>query len=148
MGAIDRNARTMRHPDQDFADHCCELLATLGRCLPKRMFGGWGLSIDGLTVAIIADLGAGTTLWLKADETTRAAFEREGCARFTYLVKGQPKSMNYYAAPAETLESTALMLPWARLAMDAAVRSRAQPAKPKTRRTTAAPRRSGRSPKT
>lgn len=124
----------MRHPDQDFADHCCELLAPLGPCQAKRMFGGWGLSIDGMTVAIIANLGEGTTLWLKADETSRATFEAEGCARFTYLAKGQAKSMNYYAAPADTLESPALMLPWARLAMEAALRGRSAPKKTAVRR--------------
>ena len=53
--------------NRDFADYCCELLSSVGPCLAKRMFGGWGLSLDGLTFAIIADLGDGDKLWLKAD---------------------------------------------------------------------------------
>ncbi|MDT8992690.1 TfoX/Sxy family protein [Curvibacter sp. APW13] len=120
----------MAPPDHDFARYCCELLGTVGPCVPKRMFGGFGISTDGLTLAIIADLGAGQTLWLKASERTRPLFEAEGCARFTYPVKGVPKSMNYYAAPAEALESPGLMVPWARLALEAAVEARAN-AKPK-----------------
>ncbi len=123
----------MRHPDQDFADHCCELLAPLGRCLARRMFGGWGLSVDGMTVAIIANLGDGTTLWLKADEVNRVEYENAHCPRFTYPVKGKAKSMNYYGAPADTLESPALMLPWARRAMEAALRSHNAPKKRKPR---------------
>ena len=39
-----------------FADFCCELLAGIGSLRSRRMFGGWGLSLDGLTVAIVADL--------------------------------------------------------------------------------------------
>ncbi len=117
----------MPTPDQDFAHYCCELLGTVGLCTAKRMFGGFGIHTDGLTIAIIADLGTGQTLWLKASATTRAVFETEGCARFTYLVQGVPKSMNYYAAPADALESPALMQPWARLAMDAALQARVKP---------------------
>jgi DNA transformation protein len=120
----------MSTPDHDFARYCCELLGSAGPCVPKRMFGGFGISTDGLTIAIIADLGGGQTLWLKASERTRPLFEAEGCARFTYPVKGVPKSMSYYAAPAEALESPGLMVPWARLALEAAVEARAN-AKPK-----------------
>ena len=120
----------MPTPDHDFARYCCELLGSAGPCSAKRMFGGFGISTDGLTIAIIADLGSGQTLWLKASERTRPLFEAEGCARFTYPVKGVPKSMNYYAAPAEALESPGLMVPWARLALEAAVEARAN-AKPR-----------------
>ena len=101
----------------DFADYCCELLSSLGPCRAKRMFGGWGISIDGMSVAILVNLGQGDTLWLKVDEDSKPLFEAEGCARFTYEVKGQLKGMNYYAAPADAMESPALMAPWARLAL-------------------------------
>ena len=43
--------------DRDFADYCCELLQSAGPCTAKRMFGGWGISVDRLTFALIADLG-------------------------------------------------------------------------------------------
>ena len=107
--------------DASFADYACELLGSVGPCRARRMFGGWGISVDGMTIAILANLGDGDTLWLKASEESRPRFEAEGCARFTYLVKGQPKSMNYYSAPADAMESPALMAPWARLAMEAAL---------------------------
>ena len=123
----------------DFAHYCCELLSSLGPCRAKRMFGGWGISIDGMSVAILVNLGQGDTLWLKVDEESKPAFEAEGCARFTYEVKGQLKGMNYYAAPADAMESPALMAPWARLALQAALyahsaktaRAAKKPAKPK-----------------
>ena len=124
--------------DQSFADYSCELLQSAGPCVARRMFGGWGISVDGMTIAILANLGEGDTLWLKASDESRHRFEAEGCARFTYPVQGQPKSMNYYSAPAEAMESPALMQPWARLALEAAlIAKHAKPVK-KPRATAAA----------
>lgn len=111
--------------NQEFATYCCELLAAAGPCVARRMFGGYGISTDGLTLAIVADLGGGETLWLKADPASRAQFEAAGCAQFVYQVKGKPQGMNYYSAPADAMESPALMAPWARLSLDCAVRARA-----------------------
>lgn len=118
-----------------FADYCCELLASAGRCEPKRMFGGFGISIDGLTIAIVTDLGSGDKLWLKADDETRSLYEAAGCERFTYAAKGVERSMNYYAAPADALESPQLMAPWARRALECALKARAPrpPSRPKTK---------------
>ena len=119
--------------NRQFADYCCDLLASLGPCLPKRMFGGWGISIDGLTLAIIADLGGGDKLWLKADEQCRSRFEAAGCERFTFQMKDRLASMGYYTAPEEAMDSQEAMWPWAVLALECALRARAAkaPAKPK-----------------
>jgi DNA transformation protein len=122
----------MASSDPEFAHYCCELLASVGHCTARRMFGGWGISTEGLSIALLVDLGDGDTLWLKADASTRPLFEAAGCRRFTYLVKGEPKSMNYYSAPIDALEDRHLMAPWARLSLDAALRARA--AKPVKRK--------------
>lgn len=124
---------------RDFADYCCELLASAGPCAARRMFGGWGVSIDGLTIAIIADLGAGEKLWLKADDESIARFEAARCERFSYSshkagVEVQ-RSMNYYSAPEEALESAHAMAPWARLALASAVKAQLPRAKPRSRKT-------------
>lgn len=108
---------------REFADYCCELLASAGPCVARRMFGGWGISTDGLTLAIIADLGGGERLYLKASDETRGQFEAAGGARFIYQAKGRPMSMNYYSAPEEAMESPALMQPWARLALECALKA-------------------------
>lgn len=121
--------------------YCCELLSGVGACTAKRMFGGFGISTGGLTFALVADLGGGEILWLKADETTRGLFEAEGCGRFTYDMTRNgvrsAHSLGYYSAPEEAMESPELMLPWARLALECALRARAaKPAKkpkPKTK---------------
>lgn len=114
----------MPTPPNEFARYCCDLLACVGPCVARRMFGGYGISLYGLTLAIVADLGAGETLWLKADETTRHMFERAGCQRFVYLAKGKTMGMNYYSTPDEAMESPELMAPWARLALQAALSAR------------------------
>ena len=115
----------------EFAQYCCELLSAAGPCVLRRMFGGYGISTDGLSIAILADLGRGEKLWLKASPQSRSQFEAAGCERFTYLAKGKPRSMGYYSAPDEAMESITEMAPWARLAMEAALLAR----QPKGQRT-------------
>ena len=109
----------------DFADYCCELLSSVGRCQAKRMFGGWGISLDGMSIAILANLGQGETLWLKGDAASRPQYEAAGCTRFTYDSKGKLMGMNYFSAPADAMESAALMEPWARVAVQAALTAQA-----------------------
>jgi DNA transformation protein and related proteins len=121
--------------DKDFANYCCELLASAGPCVSKRMFGGYGISTDGLTFAIIADLGAGEKLWLKGDDSTLSQYEAAGCARFIYDTHkdGVPRSMsmNYYSVPEAAMDSANAMRPWAALALACAVRANAGKRKPR-----------------
>ena len=40
----------------DFVHHCCELLTSVGRCQARRMFGGWGLMVQGnMAVGVMDD---------------------------------------------------------------------------------------------
>jgi DNA transformation protein and related proteins len=109
----------------EFANYCCDLLTSVGPCVAKRMFGGFGISTDGLTIAILADLGDGEKLWLKGDDSTRSRYEAAGCKIFTYPAKGVPRSMNYFTSPEEAMDSPDAMRPWAALALDCALRARA-----------------------
>ena len=105
-----------------------ELLQPLGSVRSRRMFGGHGFYVDDLFLALIA----GERLYLKVDEATRAAFEAAGCEPFVYEAKGSRVALGYWTVPAEAMESPALMQPWARLALAAALRARA--AKPASTR--------------
>lgn len=104
-----------------FVDHCQELLAPLGAVRSRRMFGGHGLYVDDIFVALIAF----ERLYLKVDASTRAQFEAAGCEPFIYDKKGQALSLGYFSAPQDAMDSPTLMLPWARLALEAALRARA-----------------------
>ena len=111
--------------DLSFAHYCCELLGSVGPCTPRRMFGGFGISTEGLNIALLANLGGGDTLWLKADEETRELFEAAGCKPFVYEAKGKAMKLNYYSAPEDAMESAQLMAHWARLSLACALKARA-----------------------
>jgi DNA transformation protein len=103
-----------------FTELCVEMLSPLGPVRTRAMFGAQGLYVDGLFMAIVDD----GQLFLKADDTTRERFVAAGCAPFTYPTKdGERMVMSYYRPPEEALESPPLMLPWARLALEAALRA-------------------------
>ena len=94
-----------------FVAHCLELLAPMGAARARRMFGGHGLYVDDLFVALIAS----DCLYLRADGAARPAFERAGCRPFTYSARDrQAVTMGYWSAPEEALDSAPAMLPWAR----------------------------------
>jgi DNA transformation protein and related proteins len=102
-------------------DHCLELLAPLGAVRAKRMFGGHGIYIDDLFVAIIGF----ERLYLKTDATSLERFQAAGGEPFVYDAKSGAVSLGYWTVPADAMESPALMQPWARQAIEAALRARA-----------------------
>ena len=114
----------MAPPPSQLLSHCLELLAPLGGVRSRRMFGGHGLYADDLFFALIAF----DHLYLKVDDSTRARFEAAGSEPFVYEAKGRSVSLGYFSAPAEAMDSPALMLPWARLALQAALAARAREA--------------------
>ena len=91
------------------------------------MFGVHGLRVDGLFIALVAF----EQLYLKADAQSREQFAAAGCEPFVYAGKGKAVTMSYWTVPAQAMDSPEQMRPWARLALDAALR--AAVAKPKTR---------------
>ena len=106
----------------DFVDYVMELFGPFGTVGARRMFGGHGVYLDGLMFAIISE----DTLYLKADEMNRIEFEQAGCEIFGYARKGRRATLNFFRAPADAMESPELMLPWARSAYAAALRTNAK----------------------
>lgn len=103
-----------------FTELCVEMLSPLGPVRTRRMFGGQGIYVDGVFAALIID----SQLYLKTDDMTRDRFVAAGCTPFTYATKGGERVvMSYFRPPEEALESPPLMLPWARLALEAALRA-------------------------
>ena len=133
-------SKPSRAAADEFRDYCLELFDTLAPyagiagIAAKRMFGGISFSIDGNTFAIIAM----DQLWLKVDDETRAVFEQAHCEIFTYESAKKTSTMNYYTAPPDSMESAALMRPWAERAWNAALRATASEKK----RTSKAPKKS------
>ena len=103
-----------------FVSHCTELLSPLGSVRVRRMFGGWGFYVNDVFLALIAF----ERLYLKTNAHTQARFEQAQCEPFVFESKGKSLTMGYWTAPAEALDSPALMVPWARLALQAALQAR------------------------
>jgi DNA transformation protein len=103
----------------EFAGYCAELLSGLGTVRVRRMFGGHGLYVDDLFVAIVS----GETLYLKADAQTSECFKQAGGMPFRYEAKGKRVSLRYWTVPAAAMDSPALLRPWGLLAVEAALRS-------------------------
>lgn len=108
-------------PASDFVAHCVELLSPAGRVRVRRMFGGHGLYVDELFVAILT----GERLYLKATPEGAVQFESAGGAAFTYARAGRSASLGFWTPPAEAMDSPELMRPWVRLALQAALAARA-----------------------
>jgi DNA transformation protein len=104
----------------EFADFVVESLQPLGPVVARRMFGGFGIYLDGIMFALIAY----DTLYLKVDDGNRAAYEDAGLPHFTYAEKGKPIRMPYCAAPSEGFDDPEILCAWARDAFTAALRAK------------------------
>jgi DNA transformation protein and related proteins len=104
-----------------FGDHCLDLFSGLGRVVARVMFGGHGFFI-GRAMFAIGDAEE-WQLWLKVDEDTRARFEAAGGEAFTYASKGRMVTLSFFTPPEDAMEDGERMLPWARLALEAAERA-------------------------
>lgn len=108
-----------------FLQHLRDLFAPLGRVSARGMFGGHGLYLDGVIFGIVID----DRVCLKVDAQTEPAFRAAGCAPFVYRGQQRPITMSYWSVPDEAMESPQDMLPWARLALAAALRKAKAPRK-------------------
>jgi len=108
-------------PDE-FLEYVMELFGPFGTVVPRRLFGGYGVYLDGLMFAIVSE----DSLYLKSDQMNRVEFEQAGCEVFGYARKGKRATLNFFRAPEDAMESPELMLPWARTAYAAALRANAK----------------------
>ena len=69
---------------QAFAESVIFRLGAYGAASARRMFGGFGIFVDGVMIGLIAD----DVLYLKADDINKGDFEAAGMGPFTYDRKG------------------------------------------------------------
>jgi DNA transformation protein len=106
----------------EFVEFILEMMALFGSVEAKRMFGGYGLYLDGVMFALVAD----DVLYFKVDDHTRSAFEKQQSEVFTYHKNGTSCKMSYCSAPDDVLESQQAMYTWSQTAYDAALRAHQQ----------------------
>ena len=104
----------------EFIDYLLELMQPLGPVSAKAMFGGYGIYIDELMFALVAD----DVLYFKTDAANRPDFEQRGLPPFRYHRKGKPYNMSYSEAPAEVFDDADAMQQWANKAISAALKNR------------------------
>jgi len=109
-------------------DHLLELMSPIGDAVARRLFGGWGLYLGQLIVALVAD----GRVYAKTDALTRGAFESAGSVPFVVHGRDGAVATSYWSLPEAALDSCEALRPWMRLALQAAQRK--APAKPRSRR--------------
>ena len=113
--------------DTEFNAMVREMLSPLGAVTTRAMFGGFNVSLDGLTFGLIAD----DRLYLKVDDRTRGRYEAAGLGPFQPF-PDKPGTMNYYPVPDALMDDPEALCGWAREAFDVALKAKAR--KPKAKR--------------
>jgi DNA transformation protein and related proteins len=119
------------------AEDLQELFRDFGPVSVRRMFGGQGIFVDGMMIALVA----GEVIYLKADAETIPAFEQQGLAPFSYVTKnGEHTLTSYWRMPDRLYDDPEELARWARAAQAAALRRASAPRRTSAMRRTSAPR--------
>ncbi|HLL52782.1 MAG TPA: TfoX/Sxy family protein [Myxococcaceae bacterium] len=110
-----------------FVQHSLDLLAGAGPIRARSMFGGYGLSVGGISMGLIDE----DRLYLRVDDETREQFQAAGSDPFVYQTKNGPMTMkSYWSLPEEALDDPEAASRWGRLAVEASRRAEAAKRKP------------------
>jgi DNA transformation protein len=98
-----------------------DLFADFGPVTIRKMFSGYGISVEGVNFAL--SLRAG--LFFRADEVTIPDFEAEGSKPFQYSTRDKTVLVNsYWELPARLFDDSEDLVQWARAALAAAQRAK------------------------
>jgi DNA transformation protein and related proteins len=130
--------------DRDFL---IDLFSTFGPVTLRRMFSGYGISVDGTNFALALRAG----LYFRADATTIPQFEAEGSKPFQYQNRARTVTVSsYWQLPARLFDDPDELSDWAKSALAAAQRAavKKRPKAPKAEARTAPKRKSKAAAKT
>jgi len=117
-------------------DDIRELFSAFGPVEVRRLFGGAGVYADETMFALVSD----GVIYLKVDEQSAAAFDREGLAPFSYSRRGERASLaSYRRMPDRLYDDPDELVAWARTALAAAGRSGAGKRRGAAKRTATKP---------
>jgi DNA transformation protein len=104
--------------DSAFIYYLVAQLEWVGPVKGRRMFGGYGVFLDGLMFGLVFE----DILYLKVDTDSRPDFYALGLPPFTYVRGSKEIALSYYQTPDEALDDTEMLLVWANRAYAAAMR--------------------------
>jgi DNA transformation protein len=103
--------------DRDFL---IDLFSDFGPVTIRRMFSGYGISVDGTNFALALRSG----LYFRADAGTIPRFEAEGSQPFQYQTRSRAVTVaSYWQLPARLFDDPEELSDWARAALAAAERA-------------------------
>jgi DNA transformation protein and related proteins len=105
--------------DRDFLS---DLFTHFGPVTIRRMFSGFGISVDGVNFALALRAG----LYFRADEQNIPQFEAEGSGPFQYQQRKTGKTVtvnSYWQLPARLFDDSEQLAIWARGGLSAAQRA-------------------------
>ena len=98
-----------------------DLFASFGPVTLRKMFSGFGISVDGVNFAMALRAG----LIFRADEETIPRFEAEGARPFEYPTRAKTVTvMSYWHVPERLYDDPEELAVWARDALAAAQRAK------------------------
>lgn len=103
----------------EYRDWVLEQLREAGNVTGRAMFGGYGVYLDGLIIALLSD----DTVYFKVDDSNRPDFEAAGMGPF----RPMGEVMQYYEVPADVLEDRERLAQWAHRAADVSRRAKQKP---------------------
>ena len=104
----------------EFVTYLLELMQPLGPVSARAMFGGYGIYIDDIMFALVAD----DVLYLKTNQKTLPEFEQRGLSPFHYERNDKSYNMSYCEAPEEFMEDPEAMRYWSNMAIEAALKNK------------------------
>ena len=113
-------------------DRFADLFQHFGPVKTRRMFGGEGLFADDVMIGIV---GEGDELFLKTNDSTRAAYVAEGGRQFVFQMRSRPGEIalsSYCSLPARLCDDPEELARWAKQAYEVA--SQTETAKRKARK--------------
>ncbi|PZD71046.1 hypothetical protein C1752_08488 [Acaryochloris thomasi RCC1774] len=105
-----------------FVDQAVAHLNQVAPVTARFMFGGYGLFVEGVMIALIAD----DVLYFKVDDQNREDYIEAVSEPFTYYGKGKPIQMSYYRLPSEVFDNLEQLVQWVEASQAAAARSKSK----------------------
>ena len=119
MNRLYHRAQNMARKDE-YVEHLLESLQSTGPARAKPMFGGYGIYMDDLMFALVAD----GVLYFKTGDNNRADYVERNLKPFCYERAGKQITMSYHEAPAEVFDDMDAMKHWANRAIESAIEVR------------------------